>query len=370
MLLTFLEIWLFKPIWFFIKLALWALALIFVGAFVFLIFFDLNSMRTTVDNYLSNTLGVTFRTYGDIKPGVEGVHPSIVLNNIHTGIDGKTVVSIADKLEITVPQRVKGEDNAFSIRFNLENYAVGQHPLGNYAASVVLSPAGFDIPDLEGALDQATMKANVRFHGGVFKMEAKGADIDYGHLAIGAKGGKAGLDARLEGQGITPDQMIKSLSGKVVLKGGAGEMSGNVVDFWGGNLFSTLLKGQTSKTKVNCVLADFDVKGGVATSENIVIDTENVAIFGRGNVDLVKGHIDMVFTPRPKTASLITLATPVIVEGPLGKVNVRPSREAVMNKLGGLMLGAINPAAALLPLMSAGTTEGKGSLCDQADQHP
>jgi hypothetical protein len=46
-----------------------------------------------------------------------------------------------------------------------------------------------------------------------------------------------------------------------------------------------------------------------------------------------------------------------VVSGPFGNIGVHPDATGVAEKIGGFLLGAVNPAAMLLPLIKTGTLD-------------
>jgi len=101
-----------------------------------------------------------------------------------------------------------------------------------------------------------------------------------------------------------------------------------IFDLWGGGLIGTLLPvfQLGAESTVNCAVAKFQVDQGVLTSERLIIDSTRTRINGKGTIDLPANKIRLRLKPRPKQRSLINLATPVTIRGPLSDPDVQISK--------------------------------------------
>jgi uncharacterized protein involved in outer membrane biogenesis len=232
------------------------------------------------------------------------------------------------------------------------------HLLGNYDVPVRIDAAGFESSALAGELDGGTLSGEVSYLDNKFHLKLDLIDLPYRRVAEGVEGKIKGK-IQLDGHGADTAQIVRSLSGNFTMIGGAGKLTSNVVNSWTRDLLSTIFPGRRAETKLRCAIADFGVKGGIARSRAIVIDTNEVSIFGRGSVDLNRQYVDVVLSPKPKSMELVSVATPVQVRGPIDNVGVRPVGKDVAKRMRGMLLGIVNPAMLLLPLieMGSGDTE-------------
>jgi uncharacterized protein involved in outer membrane biogenesis len=106
---------------------------------------------------------------------------------------------------------------------------------------------------------------------------------------------------------------------------------------------------------INCVVAGFDVKDGVATVRTAVVDTPDTLLVGKGNFNLADETIYLDFEPHHKRTQL-GLTAPVEVRGTLGKPELDVDRGDVAQRLGtALGLGVLLPGiGALLPFIDTG----------------
>ena len=111
-------------------------------------------------------------------------------------------------------------------------------------------------------------------------------------------------------------------------------------------------------TALNCLVARFRIRNGIADAEHLLIDTGKITVTGTGQIDLGTEGIDLKLDPRPKDPSLISLATRMRVTGTLAEHSAAPDAIGLATGAAtGLMLaiGELNPLALMLPFISIGT---------------
>ena len=109
------------------------------------------------------------------------------------------------------------------------------------------------------------------------------------------------------------------------------------------------------RVRINCAVADFGVKAGVADANALILDTDVNTVVGRGTVDLGHETLDLTLVPKTKKFSPVALRGPIHVRGPFSNPQVGLDTGAVLARGGGaLLLGLINPLLALLPLIEPG----------------
>ncbi len=167
----------------------------------------------------------------------------------------------------------------------------------------------------------------------------------------------------LRGTGHSRREMLAGANGQIVVVGGPGRIGNRLVDLWGADLVTTLLSPQwivRNDTRLTCLVARIDVADGVATMDDLLLDTERVTVAAAGSLDLGSEILDLVIAPRPKQASLVSLANPARVSGPLGSPEISRTtlpRERMAAAGAGLLAGVVNPALLLFTLSRTGTGE-------------
>jgi len=122
----------------------------------------------------------------------------------------------------------------------------------------------------------------------------------------------------------------------------------------GGKVISLLIGGDKD-IPVRCGAAAFDVKSGQGRSSLFVVDTEQTRIDGTGTFDLDHERFEATVAPKPKSAGILSLRTPVRLYGTFRHPDYQLDKTNMALRAGGaLLLGAVAPVAALLPLIETG----------------
>jgi AsmA protein len=133
------------------------------------------------------------------------------------------------------------------------------------------------------------------------------------------------------------------------------------LDLWG--VTKTKLKGD-QPVDIRCAIGDFAVKNGVMHTNALVFDTQVVNIQGDGTINLKNEAMDLTLKPEPKDRSIASLNSPLYIRGTFGAPKVAPDLGKLGAKgVGALIMGAINPLLAVLPLLKEG--KDNDSPCQQ-----
>jgi len=225
--------------------------------------------------------------------------------------------------------------------------------------SLALRDGRLEIASLEAALGAGTLDgAGTIDSAGRLTTRLVGDNLAAEELAaaLGAPdllAGKAALDLRLKGQGRTWNQVVASLDGTAGFVMKRGMLNNGYFDLLGADLLRMLASGGGATTPVNCIVAPFDVRSGVARTDAFLLDTDRVTVRGVGSIDLRAETLDFLFAPQPKDASLLSLATPIRVSGALASPSAYPDPAGLAGNIAGaLASGAVlGPAGLLLPLL-------------------
>lgn len=316
-------------------------------------FYDLDFLRPRVEKVISDATGFPVTFAPGVHLGVIRSRPSLEFSGMKVTDRAAGIDVQAQAVEASIPLTPAAD----FYRLRLQGLTVNGVTAGDYRLPLQILPDGILIKRLKGQRAGAGIEGRFSYTGNTLETAATVTGVDYTEIAQGLSGGDAALYVHIRSEGDSARTLRAGASGRVLFHGGRGTMEGQAVNFWAGNLMSAMLSdvGGKKNTAVNCILADFDIKNGLARSRALVIDTEKVFIFGKGNIDLSSGRIDMVFTPKPKSGTFLSLATPVRLRGTLDKPVATPEGKEALKKIGGLLLGAINPAAALLPMFEDGS---------------
>jgi uncharacterized protein involved in outer membrane biogenesis len=176
--------------------------------------------------------------------------------------------------------------------------------------------------------------------------------------------GVVGANVQLAGRGNSVAALLGSASGEVGVAMSGGELSNLMVELVGldGGEAIKFLVGGDRKTPIRCGVGSFKVRNGIATSETIVLDTEDTNIGGAGTLNLRDETIDVTLRPEPKDKSILAVRSPIRLHGPFADPDVSVKKGPIVARAGAsILLGLINPLAALIPLIETGP--GKDSDC-------
>jgi uncharacterized protein involved in outer membrane biogenesis len=184
--------------------------------------------------------------------------------------------------------------------------------------------------------------------------------------------GKIDLLVELSGSGARRYDLLGNAEGHITIIGGPGRISGRRIDLWAADLVPTMLSSKWQRedvTETNCLVAHIKVKEGQAEIQDLLLDTQRITIASSGMLDLETEEIDVIMAPRPKRASLVSLANPVRIQGTLAEPEVSVTRLPRRGRLAGtgLLAGLINPAFLIFAMSDSGTREA--NPCDVAVQH-
>jgi AsmA family protein len=204
------------------------------------------------------------------------------------------------------------------------------------------------------------IQAKVKIHARKILLNQLFPTIKMSKTSIGQVNGEFDLS----GTGNAVSQMLASANGKVTLVVDGGEISKLMLETIGLHLWEILqLKITGDKViKLNCAVADFDVKQGVMQTKSMVLDTQITTIIGSGDINMAQETLSLDLQPHTKVFSPLALRSPIYIRGKFAKPEVSLDKtKLVLRSAGTLALGAINPFLAIIPIVDTGP--GKNSEC-------
>jgi uncharacterized protein involved in outer membrane biogenesis len=166
--------------------------------------------------------------------------------------------------------------------------------------------------------------------------------------------------ATLQGSGRSTAEILASLQGSIATNVEHGTLSHLLVEMGGLDLaesLGVLVKGDNALV-LDCALADLTVSAGTLRPRLLVLDTSDSTVWMDGSVSLATETLDLRAVVAPKDFSLLTLRAPLRIQGSLAHPAVTVEKAPLGIKLGSaVLLGLLNPLAALLPLIDAGNPQ-------------
>jgi len=172
--------------------------------------------------------------------------------------------------------------------------------------------------------------------------------------------------AQLRGEGKSTAQILGSLDGSLRTSIRDGKMSHLAIEAAGidvAQLLGVMIKGDDD-LPIQCALVDLKANDGVLTPRAMVVETTDSNIWVDGKLSLRDESMDLRAVVSPRDFSPLTLRTPLRVRGtfsdPVISLEKAPlARKAAM----AVLLGLVNPFAALIPLVDPGSDDEHDETC-------
>lgn len=164
---------------------------------------------------------------------------------------------------------------------------------------------------------------------------------------------------KLAGTGGSVAKFVSTSDGTATFVLPRGEVRETFAELTGINIsrgLGLLLRRDDDKTGVRCGVADFTAKDGVLQAKNLVFDTEDVVITGKGSVDLGKETYDLTIQGRPKKFRLLRLKSPIALRGPLRKpdIGLESGNSLTQTGVAAALSAVVAPLAAVLAFVDPG----------------
>jgi uncharacterized protein involved in outer membrane biogenesis len=199
------------------------------------------------------------------------------------------------------------------------------------------------------------------------RIQLTGKDLNFGLLLTQMEltdlvEGRIDLYVDLFGSGATRRTFLENAAGQITVIGGPGKISGKKLELWAADLVATMFspKWQSQKvTDMNCMVAHIKLQEGLAELGDFMLDTQRITIAGSGKLDLGTEELNVFIAPKPKRASLVSLANPVKIKGTLSQPEVSVAKLPKKGRLtgAGILAGLVNPAFLIFAFSDVGTGE-------------
>ena len=254
----------------------------------------------------------------------------------------------------------------FNLAFTIGRLASAGRALEGAAGRLRLEGGRLELADFSAQLAQGRLtgsaEARRRRDGLAAALRFDLAQAELSELLPGgAVSGRIDAKGDVKGEGASLRALVASLHGEARLVGREGRIAGRALDLAAADILRLLAPWteQGADTRVTCMLFASTIRQGRASADALVVDTDRVLVTGKGVIDLRRERLDMQLTPRPKEPSLVSLATPVNVRGPLADPSVSPDEVGLARGAAGALLGnlVLPGAGFLLPFLSAGAED-------------
>ncbi|MCD6681675.1 MAG: AsmA family protein [Burkholderiaceae bacterium] len=160
--------------------------------------------------------------------------------------------------------------------------------------------------------------------------------------------------AKVDGSGRSTAQILGSLDGQAFLWIRDGTLSHLLVEALGLDIAQGLglLVVGDDPLPLKCAVAQLKAEDGLVKSEVVLLDTPDSTVLVDGSVSLAKERLNLTLRARPKDFSPLTVRAPVHITGSFEHPDIAPDAKTLgLKAAAAALLAAINPLAALIPLM-------------------
>jgi uncharacterized protein involved in outer membrane biogenesis len=174
--------------------------------------------------------------------------------------------------------------------------------------------------------------------------------------------------AKLKGEGRSTAQILGTLNGSATTWLRNGKLSHLAMEAAGIDIAQALgvFVSGDKQLPVTCAVADFQADKGVLTPRALVVDTKDSTVWVDGSLSLLNESMDLRAVVSPKDFSLMSLRTPIHVNGTFGSPGISLEKKPLARKLGlAALLAFVNPFAAVIPLIDTGSEDGKDVGCPE-----
>jgi uncharacterized protein involved in outer membrane biogenesis len=174
------------------------------------------------------------------------------------------------------------------------------------------------------------------------------------------------MQARIvvDGTGDSVHRVMSDANGMFTLILPNGEVRSAFAELTGINVskgLGLLLTGANDKAEIRCGVAQFNIKDGLMSAQNITFDTQNVLIKGKGDIELGPEAINLQIKGDPKKVRFTRLRTPIEVKGHLMQPSIgvdvgsTVKQGAIAAALGAL----VTPLAAVIAFVDPGLAKNQ-----------
>jgi AsmA family protein len=179
---------------------------------------------------------------------------------------------------------------------------------------------------------------------------------------------------KFHGAGSSVHKFASSSDGAVSVVIPHGQISDVIAELTGINVLrglGLLLANGQSQTEIRCGIVDFKDRHGKLDTTTVYVDTSNVLITGRGEIDLGSENLTLALQGDPKKVRLLRLRSPISLHGTLLHPAVGINAGKLAAQAGAaVVLGALlTPAAAAIAFIDPGLAKDKdcSTVLSQAD---
>jgi uncharacterized protein involved in outer membrane biogenesis len=218
--------------------------------------------------------------------------------------------------------------NAFDadIKIEAKDVKSGEDDLGSALMKIGLKDTRLAVEPLAINVPGGKVQVNMDYTPSptdvTFNMTADIEEFDVGVMVRRKKpesdmGGKFTLDAELHSQAPDLVSVMENANGHFDFALVPKNFSSGIIDLWAVNLLSAIMDKSTEKDKseINCVVVRFGIKDGLMEEKAIYLDTTNMRIAGKSEINFKTQELDIKMAPKAKNPEFFSVAIPIKIKG-------------------------------------------------------
>lgn len=227
------------------------------------------------------------------------------------------------------------EHNTFNVQVEIEQLQSRGQAFGHAAAKLAMDSKGIRLQPLTIGLPDGKIEASYlasRIADDVqVSLQLDIDNLEYGGLlrllnADSEATGTIYLEADVSSQAPSWDQLSAGLEGSADLAMFPNDVEAGFLDLWASNLVLALLPIDSGgRKKMNCMVSRVTIEEGVLKSKNSFLDSTDIIVRVRGEIDLDARQLDLLAVPQAKIERFLSASTPIEVKGPYDSFTVAAS---------------------------------------------
>jgi hypothetical protein len=146
-------------------------------------------------------------------------------------------------------------------------------------------------------------------------------------------------------------ELAAGANGSLDIVAGPSRVAARYLDLWAEDLMTTMLSKAWNKeeqTQYHCAAGSFDIRHGEMRTGGVLIDARNYSVAVAGAMALNSEEIDLVVTPEPKDLTLLKLAVPIRLTGPLASPHISSNASSIAASKAWQILDVADPVGVVL----------------------
>lgn len=277
--------------------------------------------------------------------------------------------------------RVRGMDA--DVIYHAQTVTAPKLPMKEVNFHILLKQGDLKIDPLSFVLDQGAVSGTVDIDARQNNPETS-IDMHVDHVDLSefksAKATDAPLSGTLHGRlhvhgvGSSVHKLASHADGGLGIAIPHGRVSDVLAELTGVNVLKglgLLFSKTNQKTDIRCGVIDFEATNGDLQSKTLFVDTTNVLITGRGNIQLGSEAMNLSLQGDPKHLRLVRLRAPVSVTGTLADptFGIKPEQLAVQTGAAVALGMLLTPVASVLAFIDPGLAKDENCQAILAEEH-